>query len=943
MGALFAAAKNVLKQGLKDKARGKKSRAACCVSGCGTGCLGVIVLIVLLVMGIVGALQSVYDTMVSFWDSITNGIYMDYVADDEDRYLDAYYSVAELEELTAYQYNFLFTDDYAQEVHADLLDEIEGYFKDSNMSYNAFKDFVSIVSEFEDYSPYSYCLRYIPVVTRQYAPSEFADILESFLSEEAYPYFETGSMTDAVIPNLYIYEQNEPEMFEGYREDIEILRTSSDEDEIKEALSDVYTFFENLPTDGQETVTTHRILYGYLATVEDDYNWEFSSTRYSNQLDELYNVKRTPDTELLEYKDGAIVYSLSAGKMEDSAWLSPSSYEYEYGISWQHVYATYVCWAYESGVLSDPDPEEAEEKEASGNIITYIDHDKLYQIASTLMDSNHIEWYTNNSIEDINGYFKNSSHALVSDFYQRKEICILDSMMADLPKKINYVKGDVLQDGGARVSTSVTAVPLRVKSLLGTVEYCGTQESVLDGVNVYLTPEDFAQENAYLICGDRDSEKFDWDFYSQILCGAPKGEQLAENLDKLIQIVENEEELDFFVPFEHDGYPYTIALASVQLNPGGIYSAGSYVPVDGEDALSIWNFFRKKGLTEVATSGVLGNLYQESHFVANNMENRFEGPYNDETYTAAVDSGTYTNFVHDKIGYGIAQFTWWTLKQELLEYAKLCGTSISDLEMQLNFLWITMNDPKYGNQNLVATLNACRTPEEAAVTFEALYEKAGSSAQNNNRIAYANSIYDQFVGSGGVINAEGRVPIIQSPYSACQTGVLGSAGTCITLNDTQINMILESVGNISASRRAILRSALEKVGRIPYVLGGGHSDYWGEPSVMDCSGFVGYILYHSVGIDLRGGACSEIVNGFRYGSISGGYICGAEQIEPGDLIIRLTPSGNHAVIYVGVNAYGNIMVVDETGHSYYDGNVFYQQKGTSYLTDGYSVFIHLNL
>ena len=45
----------------------------------------------------------------------------------------------------------------------------------------------------------------------------------------------------------------------------------------------------------------------------------------------------------------------------------------------------------------------------------------------------------------------------------------------------------------------------------------------------------------------------------------------------------------------------------------------------------------------------------------------------DEQYTAAVDNGTYTNFVNDKYGYGIFQWTYWSRKQNLLNYAKSKG------------------------------------------------------------------------------------------------------------------------------------------------------------------------------------------------------------------------------------------------------------------------------
>ena len=52
-----------------------------------------------------------------------------------------------------------------------------------------------------------------------------------------------------------------------------------------------------------------------------------------------------------------------------------------------------------------------------------------------------------------------------------------------------------------------------------------------------------------------------------------------------------------------------------------------------------------------------------------------------------MDNGTYTNFARDSAGYGLAQWTYWTRKQNLLARAKAAGTSIADLSTQLNYLY----------------------------------------------------------------------------------------------------------------------------------------------------------------------------------------------------------------------------------------------------------------
>ena len=102
----------------------------------------------------------------------------------------------------------------------------------------------------------------------------------------------------------------------------------------------------------------------------------------------------------------------------------------------------------------------------------------------------------------------------------------------------------------------------------------------------------------------------------------------------------------------------------------------------------IWNFLKAEGFNDFGAAGLMGNLFAESGLQPNNMEDQYQSKlgYNNETYTCAVDNGTYTNFVKDAVGYGLAQWTYWTRKQNLLNFARQNNKSIGDLDMQLNFL-----------------------------------------------------------------------------------------------------------------------------------------------------------------------------------------------------------------------------------------------------------------
>ena len=86
----------------------------------------------------------------------------------------------------------------------------------------------------------------------------------------------------------------------------------------------------------------------------------------------------------------------------------------------------------------------------------------------------------------------------------------------------------------------------------------------------------------------------------------------------------------------------------------------------------IWNFLKAEGFNDFGAAGLMGNLFAESGLQPNNMEDKYQSKlgYNDESYTRAVDNNTYTNFIKDTVGYGLAQWTYWTSKQKLIQLAR---------------------------------------------------------------------------------------------------------------------------------------------------------------------------------------------------------------------------------------------------------------------------------
>ena len=155
-----------------------------------------------------------------------------------------------------------------------------------------------------------------------------------------------------------------------------------------------------------------------------------------------------------------------------------------------------------------------------------------------------------------------------------------------------------------------------------------------------------------------------------------------------------------------------------------------------------YNFFLERIPNLYGLFGLAGNIRAESNFISTNLQNSYEKKLGitDDTYTTSVDNGDYTNFIKDKAGYGIAQWTYWSRKQSLYEYARKLIRSIGDYEMQLNHLYNELS--QYG---LIAKLNDAKSIREASDIILTQYEKPADQSENVQilRAKYGQELYDE--------------------------------------------------------------------------------------------------------------------------------------------------------------------------------------------------------
>ena len=160
-------------------------------------------------------------------------------------------------------------------------------------------------------------------------------------------------------------------------------------------------------------------------------------------------------------------------------------------------------------------------------------------------------------------------------------------------------------------------------------------------------------------------------------------------------------------------------------------------------AKRIWDKLISAGLTEAGSAGLMGNLKAESNPIPNNLQNPFEKKlgFTDDSYTAAVDSGTYTNFEHDSAGYGLAQWTYHTRKAALLAFAKAQSVSIGNLDMQTDFLLKELQEGYTGLYNLLRITDSIQVASDAVLTqFERPADMSASVKQR--RAGYGTALYN---------------------------------------------------------------------------------------------------------------------------------------------------------------------------------------------------------
>lgn len=171
-------------------------------------------------------------------------------------------------------------------------------------------------------------------------------------------------------------------------------------------------------------------------------------------------------------------------------------------------------------------------------------------------------------------------------------------------------------------------------------------------------------------------------------------------------------------------------------------------PTTTDPEKTIWDTLFVAIGNAYGVAGLMGNLYAESALNPQNLQNNGNKALGltDAEFTAKMDSGAYGDdtFIHDGYGYGLAQWTYYSRKQALLNFVRAAGKSIGDLDIQLAFL---LQEIK-GYKTVWNTLVSATSVREASDSVLTRYEQPADQGESVQvkRAGFGQTYFDKYAG-----------------------------------------------------------------------------------------------------------------------------------------------------------------------------------------------------
>ena len=196
--------------------------------------------------------------------------------------------------------------------------------------------------------------------------------------------------------------------------------------------------------------------------------------------------------------------------------------------------------------------------------------------------------------------------------------------------------------------------------------------------------------------------------------------------------------------------------SGIAIDPTNIFikctsGGGTFSGSTNEEA--VWNYLLGLGYTKNAAAGIMGNMSVES---AGTFDGRIvQGDYDSSLaysidYTKKVDSGVinrndFANNGPNGGGYGLVQWTYYTIKEGLYDYAKNeRKLSVGDTAMQIDYLEKYLQSNNQGLYNSLRQLDI--TVDSATRNFMLQFERPADQSESaqSGRVQRAQDIYNRY-------------------------------------------------------------------------------------------------------------------------------------------------------------------------------------------------------
>lgn len=187
----------------------------------------------------------------------------------------------------------------------------------------------------------------------------------------------------------------------------------------------------------------------------------------------------------------------------------------------------------------------------------------------------------------------------------------------------------------------------------------------------------------------------------------------------------------------------------------------------------IWNDLMAEYHNEIGVAGLMGNLYAESgctpyacqptrpynvcQIYINNVNNHAISEYDFVHYGCSAGGGV----ADTQLGFGLAQWTYYSRKQGLYTYMFANGSSIADLENQIEYVIVEINANSALKNAIMNATNIDTITDYILANYE--NPKDQSTAVKKKRRGYATDIYDTYHGTTPVEPAHPQPPSPVSP------------------------------------------------------------------------------------------------------------------------------------------------------------------------------------